>query len=358
MIVAVKLDPGTYERIRDFVERGLFESVENFIEISILNQILLESNGLSGLKAKESKVTSDEQVRSKASQIKQQVGVQQSIKYLACPKDAQIPVLSPLPVTDETKSFPIWGQINRLAPVKIVLRILANQLLLLGNDRIDLKRFSADVAETATLARAYIEKKDKEDRIRGKELYIALAKKDPGSQQRFINFYIGKLPSGKWTDGILTGLGFARIEQTEEGAIVIGLTEAGRKFACLSSPLIDDFLLQEKQIKHPFSSAEVDFLLDHLEVNRPGEFDFLVSILRFTKDGSITPTALRQKVGKFLQEKHPAVNFTEKLVNTMQVGAIGRLVEMRLLDIEKDAQKSKYVVMENGEVLLTLGVKA
>jgi hypothetical protein len=358
MIVVVKLDPDSYKKIKEFVEKGTYESVENFVEIAVLNQILLESNGLPGLEAnKVLKVASDEEVRPKTSQTKQQVGVQQSIKYLACPKDTSLPVLPSLPMTEETRSFPIWGQINRLAPVKMVLRMLVNQILL-GNDRVDLKQFSADVAETITSTRTYIEKKDKKDRIRGKELYVALAKKDPGSQQRFINFYIGKLPSGKWTDGILTGLGLARIEQAEDGRVVIGITDAGRKLACLPSPLIDDFLLQEKQIENPFSPAEVEFLLNHLEINRPGEFEYIVSVLRLIKEGAVTPTALRQKVGKFLQERHLAINFTDKFVNTMQIGAIGRLVEMRLLDIEKDAQKSKYIVTNSGEALLSHGVKA
>jgi len=36
----------------------------------------------------------------------------------------------------------------------------------------------------------------------------------------------------------------------------------------------------------------------------------------------------------------------------MQVGAIGRLVEMRLLKIEKEAQKSKYLLTKKGEELI------
>jgi hypothetical protein len=41
--------------------------------------------------------------------------------------------------------------------------MLANQVLS-GVDRVDLKRFSADVAETAAAIRNHIEKKDKKDR--------------------------------------------------------------------------------------------------------------------------------------------------------------------------------------------------
>jgi len=357
MIVGVNLNPNSYRRIKEFVEKGKYESVENFVEIAVLNQILLESNGVASLGAsRESRATSKEEFAYKPSQIRQQAGVQQPAQYLTCPKDVSIPFSSPLPLTDEIRSFPIWGQINRLAPAKIVLRMLANQVLL-GRDRVDLKRFSADVAEITTSLRTYIEKKDKKDRIRGTELFIALPKKDPSSQQRFINFYVGKLPSGKWTDGILTGLGLVRIEQTEDGSVVVGLTETGRTLVCLSSPLIDEFLLQGNQIEEPFSSAEVEFLLDQLEVNRPGEFEYMVSVLRFIKGGAVTPTSLRQKVGVFLRDRYPTMKISEKFVNTMLVGLMGRLVEMRIVEIEKDAQKSKYSLTAAGEVLISRRVR-
>jgi hypothetical protein len=358
MIVAVKLNPESYKKIKDFVEKGTYGSVESFIEIAIANQILIETDGHGRFEANNESVTeSNEEITQKVVQTKHHTGIQQYSQFLACPKEIPLPVLPPLSSTKETESFPLWGQINRLAPAKMVLRILANKILFQGSDRVDLKRFSADVAETTTSTRTYIEKRDKTNRIRGEELYVALPKKDPGSQQRFINFYIGRLPSGKWTDGILTGLGLARIELAEDGSVVIGLTEAGRKLACLPSPLIDELMLEEKQIENPFSVAEVEFLLDHLEVNKPGEFAYMLSVLRSIKEGARTPTALHRGVESFLRDKHLVVQISEKFVNTMQVGIIGRLVEMRLIKIKKDAQKSEYSVTDSGNALLAHEVK-
>jgi hypothetical protein len=357
MIVGVKIDPKNYQQIKGFVEKGKYDSIENFVEIAVLNQILIENNEVSNFQLiKEQKALPKEYSSNKITQLKlqtvaqTQTATQQSIQYLSCPKGAPISVQPPLSLTEETANFPIWGQLNRLAPAKMVLRMLANQILL-GADRIDLKRFSADAAEASTSIRLIIEKKDKKKRIRGTELYIALPKKDPNSQQRFINYYVGKLPSGKWTDGILTGLGLARIELLDDGSTVIGLTENGRTFGCLSSPLIDDFLLQGKQIEEPFSPAEVEFLLSQLETMRPGEMYFMKEVLRFIKEGVVTPTSLRQKVAVFFKDKYPESQNSEKFVNTMLVGLMGRLVEMRLVEIEKDAQKSKYSVTNIGEQL-------
>jgi len=353
MIMVFKVDPDLYKAIKEIVGKGSYESVESFVEIALLNQLQLEKHGISSIsKTKGGAIQLEmDETESKLRQPKAQSGTQSLSEFLAIPRTASLPVLQVQPVTEETRASPLWGQINRLMPAKFVLRLLANQISASGNDRIDLKVFSADVAENATLARSYIEKKDKAARIRGEELYVGFPKKDPGSQKRFISFYVGKLPSGKWTDGVLTGLSLAGIDQTEEGSTMIGLTEAGKQFACLPSPLIDDFLIGGKQIENPFSNEEIDFLLRHLGSSRPGDYEYLISVLKSVKDGANTPTSLRGKVSKFLQDKHAGVKFSDKAANTMLVGAVGRLVEMRLLEIEKDAQKSKYIVTSEGEKL-------
>jgi len=359
MIVVFKVDLGTYRKIRNLVEKGSYESVENFVEIAVANQIQLESQGISSMSApKQIKASYEiEETEPKSRQLKHHVGSAGFIAdFLSVPK-TQIPILQTLPITDEIKNAPIWGQINRLAPAKLVLRLLANQVALSGSDRVDLKRFAADVAENATLARVYVEKKDKAQRIRGEGLYVAFPKKDPKSQQRFINFYVGKIPRGKWTDSVLTGLSFARIEEAEDGSVSIGLTEAGMQFMRLHSPLIDDFLLKGQQIDNPFSAEEVEFLLKHTKLFRPGDLEYLISVLQSIKDGAVTPTALRQKTLGILRDKNFISNVSEKVVNTMQVGAIGRLVEMRLLRIEKDAQKSTYLITDYGNVLLSREVR-
>lgn len=358
MIVVCKLDPETYQKVKEFVRKGAYDSVENFVEIAVLNQILLESQGVRNAEEDKTRTEGDDQqLDLKSFKTRQKAGEQNYIQYLVCPKDISVPVLQSEPMSEEIRGSPLWGQINRLAPVKIVLRMLTNRLVISGNDHVDLKEFSATVAENVSLIRALIEKKDKIVRIRGEEQYVALAKKDPRSQQRFINFYIGKLPTGKWTDGALTGLGLAMIGQSEDGNVIIGLTEAGRTFAFLFSPLIDDFLLEQKQIENPLSNEEIDFLLHQLKANRPGEFEYVISVLNFVKEGADSPTTLCQKVSKFLHEKGLAINISDKVVNTMQVGVIGRLVEMRLLAIQKNAQKSKYHVTNSGEDLLKREVK-
>jgi len=335
IIVLVKVDNQTYQKIESLVKGARYASIESFVELAVRNQLLLETEGrIATVKDRDAKVIPDSD------------GPQLSIPQ-------QEPrALGMSPLKESVRNMPIWGQVNRLAPAKFVLRILLNSLTGSDERSIDLKRFSAETAEKATEFRLFSKKKDKTSRVRGTELYVAFPKREPSSQQRFLNYYVGKAPLQKWTDSVLTGLSFANIEETDEGAVVIGLTESGLKLALLHSPLIDDFFLDGKQITSPFSNEETSFLIEHIRSTRPGEYDFLSFTLTFIKKGADTPTKLKDRISEFLKSRDLGFKFSEKVANTMQVGATGRLIELGLLKIEKQAQKSKYVVSERGEELI------
>jgi len=314
--------------------------VENFIDIAVKNQLLLETT-----EKLETKKPSTFQEPTKMEQPRLS-------SLLSIPKKTFTEMQVAKPVDKQIMNSPIWGQINRLAPVKFVVRILVNSLITSEEKSVDLKRFNADVAQLATEFRRFAKKNDKKRRIRGEDLYVGFSKKSPSSQQRFLNYYVGKGPLMKWTDSILTGLSLANIEELENGSTVIELTEAGLKFARLRSPIIDDFFFDKKQIEEPFSEEEVSFLVGQINSARPGELEFLLFMLRAIKKGADTPTKLRNEVLSFLARKELEIKISEKVVNTMQVGVLGRLVEMRLLKIEKEAQKSRYVLTNKGEKII------
>jgi hypothetical protein len=340
IILLVKLDKTSYTTINNLVKRGNYTSIENFVEIAVRNQLLLETEGRPELARRQRAQTP--------------AGTQKTppSTSLRVQRKTQIHTLEPLSLDESIKNAPIWGQINRLAPAKFVLRILLNSLSTSGDRSVYLRLFSAEVAEQATTFRRFAKKRDKIKRIRGEEIYVGFPKKEPSSQQRFLNYYVGKSPLRKWTDSILTGLSLVSIKEMDDGSTVIGLTDAGLEFACLHSPLVDDFFLDRKQIGAPLSNDEVSFLIDHIKSVRAGEYEFLTYTLNSIRKGANTPMKLQGRIFDFLKNKNLQIKLSEKVANTMQVGAIGRLVEMRLLKIEKQAQKSKYLVTEKGDELV------
>jgi hypothetical protein len=331
----LKVEKQTYRNIEALVNEGKYASLENFVDLAIRNQLLLEEEGRLG-------IVENRDLKTTAIADRFQLSIPA--------KEPQVVTTSPL--NNSIREMPIWGQINRLAPAKFVLRALLNSLA--GSDEkfINLKRFGGEAAEKAIAFRLFAKKKDKTNRVRGTELYVAFPKRDLSSQQRFLNYYVGKAPLQRWTDSVLTGLSLASIEKDEEGTQIIGLTELGLQFALLHSPLVDDFFLEGREIASSFSNDEVEFLIGNIRSNRPGEFDFLKFTLTSIRNGADTPVTLRGKVDEFLRNRDFGFEISDKVTNTMQVGAIGRLLELGLLKIEKDAQKSKYVISERGEKLI------
>lgn len=336
----MKFDGKTYTKINDLVGKGNYLSVENFVEVAVKNQLSLELAGKSEAKRFRSQQKPVRTDQSKFSTL------------LGKPEKVLTETHVSKTLDDKIRNSPIWGQINRLVPVKFVMRILVNNLIDSEETSVDLKRFNADVAQMATEFRRFAKRMDKKQRIRGEEIYVGFSKKTPSSQQRFLNYYVGKGPLKKWTDSILTGLSLASIEEFEDGTTVIEPTENGLKLALMHSPIIDDFFLDKKQIDAPFSEEEVSFLISQIRSTRPGELEFLSFTLRAIKKGADTPAKLRNEVFSFLAQKDLEIKTSEKIINTMQIGVIGRLVEMRLLKIEKKAQKSRYIVTSKGEKII------
>jgi len=329
-----KLDKTAYERISVLVREGKYPSIESFVEVAVRNQLLLET---------------DDKVSVGLPSI--QESVKTSGQSLAVPTRLPRTVESPH-LSDAAKSTPLWGQVNRFAPMKFVLRILLNSLVSSDDDSVDLKRLSAEAAEKASEFRIYAKKKDKKKRIRGEFLHIGFPKRDPRSQQRFLNYYVGKGPFQRWTDNITVGLSLANIVEAEDGSRIVGLTKEGLRFAQLTSPLIDDFFVKGTQIDDALSHDEAALLIDQIKSFRPGEYDFMNYGLAIIRQGTNTPVRLRDKISEFLKDKNLEIQQSEKVTNTMQVGLIGRLVELRLLNIVKDAQRSKYVLTEKAEDLI------
>jgi hypothetical protein len=333
MIVLVKLEGPEYEKIRSLVKNGKFPSVEDFVGLAVRNQLVLESEG-----KPESHQSTSARVRTNRFSIS---------------VPSQLPkTIDPPKLRDTIRNSPLWGQVNRLAPAKFVLRSLLNYQTKSEESSVDLSRFGADAAGKASKFRIFAKRNDKVDRVRGEYLHVGFPRKTPSSQQRFLNYYVGKAPLQKWTDSIIVGLSMANIVETEEGSRVIGLTKEGLEFAVMQSPLIDQFLIKKSQIENPFSFEEVEFLLRQIKKHRPGELDFMKFTIDAIKKGDDTPTKLKIKIFGFLQMRGLEVKLTEKVANTMQVGMIGRLVEMGLIKIEKKALKSRYLSTKSGDDLL------
>jgi hypothetical protein len=374
MHITTVIDAGTKNRIQAILAASKgYESIDEFVQRAIINLIALEESeseqpivvsktepaGVRQTRASRSVSSSRDlapiqtRLRGKAEKAVLRTVYQIDASLLSVPAD--IPAKVSLPTLDPgSTTRPLWGQINRFAPAKVSLRILANILAKNKLEWVDLKVVTASIGEQAPLIKETLLNRDKTDsRKRGEGFSAAFPVEQRPSLQRFANQYVGYLAkeSGE-PQGLLADLSLVNIRKSPEGMVEIGLTEPGLQFSKLASPLIDVVLLQGKQTSSALSPEEAKFLFAHLEKYRPGELEFLKYVARRVGEGSTTPTALLTAVDDYFKQNPRGMTITDAVLGTMRTGAVSKLVELGIITITKDGAKSIYQLTQYSKDIL------
>ena len=323
------VNPADFNRIQQLIKQEKYSSVEDFVEIAIRNQLVLESSRQE-VPAQTVPVASTKQEN-----------------YMAKIFRENLKTVHSLSIGSSRAYEPLWGLINRIAPAKIVLRALCNALLHHDSDWINLSEFNQIAISEASRIRTSLDKYEKKFTVtRGESLKMGFPQKDFKSQQRFTGVYVGRLRGSDKVDGVLGDLEFASIIKTDSDTIPsskIGITDYGLRFAAIESPLIDKFVLAQQEISSAFSDEEVQFLLEHFRQIRPGEYEFLLFLLRSVQAGATDPKKISILVSKYMEK----TDFTTTMISSIQAGAIARLVEMRLIRIVKSGIYTSYKIQES-----------
>ncbi len=340
MLIVVRIDPSTYERIKDLVDNGNYLSVETFAEVAIRNQLVLEtSEGGLTLPQMAPETTTDAPV---------EMAMMESLaekNLLAQPHVDKVQTVSPPASDEDRRNKPLWGQISRYAPSKVVLRILSNMVAERGKPWIELKELYDLISHLAPMIKNIVAKIDKQiERVRGEELHVGFPTKEPTSLQRFLIQYVGRLRGvDSRVEGLPGEIKFVNLVQHED-AVVIGITENGLKFASMRSPLVDGLILNREKVEEAFSPEEKDFLMRHLAEVRPGEYEFLTQVLDDIKGGADSPESLQALVGQFFEERRSQMTVTDTVLKTMRAGATSKLIELRLIRVRKRGTRTRYLI--------------
>jgi hypothetical protein len=332
LIIINEINPEEYSKISELVEAGKYSSIAIFVEMAIKNQLLLEKSQLLSLDSISDHNTYDNTLGL--------TGVSDNITLRNSMEKPR--VVNPITVNSKRNLLPIWGLINRFSPAKVVLRSLINTLLIEKAEFTNFKDFSEKLASEGSTIRIQLEKFEKRsDVTRGESFKMGFPMKDAKSRQRFIDTYIGRLRGDNTIGGILGELQFAVIKRVQNGNApisVIGLTDYGWQFAKIHSPLIDELLLNQREVSSPMCDEEILFLLNHIRKVRSEDFRFLSFLYSSVKDGVSSPQEISKVVSKYFANNKLGMSF----VNSLQAGAMARLVEMRLIRIEKHGIYSSY----------------
>jgi len=247
---------------------------------------------------------------------------------------------------------PISGYINRIFPVKYVLRVFASMTLSEFYDDME-NRFDGEGAvkleelrdcahNTALYARDWLSNLDKESGPNlGAEVSVGFPENTEKAKERFVAQFVGSKRKNN-VSGAIFDMGFASLTGFTLGPIKhtsseVFFSEAGWKFAMLPNPLMDSMEGWKEYFEtgRRFSDEEIEFLLEHFKNNTPAEWKLLSTIANLIDSGSNRPKTLEDRlIDSYEWDKTKA--------SQMRNGALSRMEELCLIVREKKGREVTY----------------
>jgi len=367
--VVIEVPDSLVEQIRLAVESGEYDDAREFVSTAVENQ--LESDeanqqetrtleeAIATVGAEQSHEIAAENESEDGSKQKPQVDAQKAERE-SNPTGTSIGRRQydevetvPRPDTAQLDEGPLWGQYNRLFPVKLVVRCLANELERVEGESgessqwINLPQFENHVADIArTVGKKVASYDEQQGRKRGEKLAAGLPTGEDAekSMDRFQTHFVGRAEHGGSLTGAPPHLLLVNMQQEDGGTI--GLTDAGREFASLTSPLLDEGF----DAGDSLSGAERRFYISHVRDVRPEEHEAMEKIAQAIEEGDDRPTSLTERVAYL----NP--NWSNSQAKTIRSGLTSRMYELGLVDRRRVGQRgTAYELTAEGDAFLNEG---
>lgn len=324
------------EKIRMLINAGKYRNIQEFAQVSIENQLFMESSNEELLEPHGLK-----QLTEISNKPKEENKVQTQKKFLS--RDIQGIPTSQTPSNKIRKSC-LWGQYNRIFPIKVTLRTLANYIKYSGTN-IDLESFQEDAANIAREIGKRLQTIDeKNNRYRDERFSTGfpIGSDEYKAKSRFKMHFVGYLTKDNIIEGAPGSLGFVDISRDENGKITIGLTKEGLDFALMENPVLDG-----ENFGAILSDAEKKYYINHVFNNAKAEANAMILILGSIKKGVDNPDLLNEKIRVHNN------SWSDAVINTMKVGLISRLFELNLIEKQRQGLHVKYSLTPEGELLVS-----
>lgn len=266
------------------------------------------------------------------------VSLPREIKTVEPPSDSDLRFI--FPEAGAEKNW-LWGQVNRIFPIKIGIRYLAAALG--ENQTIDLNAFREKDLRCPALIEERLRSYEENHGIdRDKCISTGLPGAMPNdykSHDRYKNQFLAVYRKDGKLDGALPQHKFVNVV-LENGKPRIGITKAGLEFALLENPVLD-----KEDFSVSMSEAEKNFYITHLRNCVPGEFAGIKWVLSEIKEGKSRDEINSDMASRFGQEWNgPSAEF----ITTQRAGMIARINELGLISKEKTGVKVRYLITEKG----------
>ncbi|EJN57750.1 hypothetical protein [Halogranum rubrum] len=353
MKLVVDLPDTLVGRIRDAVEEGGYDDAREFVTTAIENQLELEEEEdyTGSFKTIDEAIQEFEHNKTRSKATSRPGDEPVSGPQIDLARRAYknvIPVN--LPASNRVSEGPLWGQYNRILPVKFVIRRLANVLDDSANQEAnqpvqrDLSEFSTEVAWEAREFGKELERiDDRRSRARGEKLSAGFptGKKTEKSIDRFESHFVGYADRNGNLTGAPASLRLVNI--TADKGSELGLSKYGVEFAALENPLFD----KDVEADDPLSDQEKQFYISHVREVLPKEFNAMVHTAKAISEGDDRPQSLSDRVAELDDE------WSDAQASTNRSGLISRMYELSLVDRHRVGQRGiGYELTEEGYDLI------
>jgi hypothetical protein len=370
-VCAVNLSERLLDPILDLVGKGAYKNLESFLEIAAYNQLALEraatpeqllarghrdANGLAVDTAPAVPPNGHaETARPKSHKSKkkqQKKGGKTAHKSEPAPPTADVDAVlgrwvvpaGQFPPPVEAEGLPagghIWGQVNRLFPLKLACRWLARTAA--GGSWPAYLVVADGLADDATMVSAVLEQWDlAAGRTRDEILATGLPRRgNSSSRDRFLSQYLARVTrGGEVQSGAICHYALAAC-----GPETVALTAAGLEFARLQNPILD---LRDPDSTATLSAGESGFLCRQIKERVAGERQDMTPVLEAVAAGQATPSAVAAAVrGRFPAE------WSEVVFRTHLSGLVARLADLRLLHRRWEGRHVQYGLGEAAQAFL------
>lgn len=340
------------EKIGNLIKQGKYQSIAIFIHSAIENQLYLEESPPGIVRSDTAPLNSTDakqlDLYTKGSSGENYLALLSSnirdVHTIKPPSEDRIMLMTGK--ADSDSRLWVWGQVNRIFPLKFSVRVLANLLRQNKADTISLKSFK-DI--TATNARSFGQKLVEFEKMkhakRAERVSAGLPIGEEGfkSEARFKSHFLVTArvtDDGKSVlDGALAKYIFANVEGVDKEK-KIGITKAGLEFAQLENPILD-----RGEYDITLSDAEIDYYLKHVAVHVLGEYKAIKLIISIIKKGINRRGDINEALINYCPEWSPEIR------NTQRAGLMSRMFELKLLEREPDERGVgvTYKVSKNAE---------
>jgi len=325
-----------HQRVIELIAEGRYTSMQDFALTAFQNQLVIEDTevGIQDVAETSSGQTQEQLAVDYSNMQKKLTNKDWSLDLINTSKIQPVDLSGPIDKEDW-----IFGQINRVLPIKFAVRML--MLLLQEKGQwIPLDWFhqkaSSKAREYGTLL---AELDEKENRKRDEKLSVGFPTGSVSkSIDRYITQFLGYVKSTTGDPvGALPLLRFAEINKSDSGEYSIGITLPGLEFGRLQNACIDNIDMMTSM-----SDDETEFYIEHVSNYVPFEAEALFTLLSLINQGKRDPSQLDNSI------KDLFPNWSDSQISTNRSGVIGRAWDVGLIEKIKDGLYVKYALSNKG----------